>query len=263
MPVYNEAQVVKQTITQVLAHYGRVICVNDGSKDNSSEVIAETSAVLIEHPINLGAGAATQTGIDYALADKQVKYFVTFDADGQHHIEDVAGMIEHLKQQELDVVFGSRFMGVTQNISAVKRLFLGLARLFSKFDSGVALSDPHIGLRVFNRKFASNLNITMPDFAHASEIVHRIKEGGYGSLGDGQVDFSRIFSLLAEYDYDGWAILEWECCIKSPEQGAAEGAPFIRKHMIEVTDVAFDDFAGSSSDKKKNRKILGLPDVSN
>ena len=89
------------------------------------------------------------------------------------------------------------------------------------------------------------------------------RAGRFRSLGDGQVDFSRIFSLLAEYDYDGWAILEWECCIKSPEQGAAEGAPFIRKHMIEVTDVAFDDFAGSSSDKKKNRKILGLPDVSN
>lgn len=84
------------------------------------------------------------------------------------------------------------------------------------------------------------------------------RAGRFRSLGDGQVNFKRIFSLLAEYGYDGWAILEWECCIKSPEQGASEGAPFIKKQMIDVTDVAFDDFAGSNSDKKRNRKILGL-----
>jgi hypothetical protein len=77
-------------------------------------------------------------------------------------------------------------------------------------------------------------------------------------LGDGQVDFNRVFSLLTENKFDGWAILEWECCIKSPEQGAAEGASFIKKQIIEVTDVAFDDFSGSSSDTRKNRKILGL-----
>ena len=84
------------------------------------------------------------------------------------------------------------------------------------------------------------------------------RAGRFRSLGDGQVDFNRVFSLLTEKSFDGWAILEWECCIKSPEQGAAEGAPFIKKHIIEATDVAFDDFAGSSSDKRKNRKILGL-----
>jgi sugar phosphate isomerase/epimerase len=84
------------------------------------------------------------------------------------------------------------------------------------------------------------------------------RAGRFRSLGDGQVDFSRIFSLLTQYGYDGWAILEWECCIKSPEQGAAEGAPFIRKHIIEATDVAFDDFAGGESDRALNRKMLGL-----
>jgi sugar phosphate isomerase/epimerase len=84
------------------------------------------------------------------------------------------------------------------------------------------------------------------------------RAGRFRSLGDGQVDFNRIFSLLTERDYDGWAILEWECCIKSPEQGAIEGASFIKKQIIEATKVAFDDFAGSASDTKKNRKILGL-----
>jgi sugar phosphate isomerase/epimerase len=84
------------------------------------------------------------------------------------------------------------------------------------------------------------------------------RAGRFRSLGDGQVDFGRVFTLLTEAGYDGWAVLEWECCVKSPEQGAAEGAPFIAEHIIEATEVAFDDFAGGASDSELNRKILGL-----
>ena len=80
----------------------------------------------------------------------------------------------------------------------------------------------------------------------------------FRSLGDGQVDFSRVFTLLTEAEYSSWAVLEWECCVKSPEQGAAEGAPFIARHLIETTDVAFDDFAGGQTDVAANRRILGL-----
>ena len=84
------------------------------------------------------------------------------------------------------------------------------------------------------------------------------RPGRFRSLGDGQVDFGGIFSKMAQYDYPGWAVLEWECCIKHPEQGAAEGAPFIRKHIIRVTERAFDDFVGGGSDAERNRRILGL-----
>ncbi|MDG2380419.1 MAG: sugar phosphate isomerase/epimerase [Pirellulaceae bacterium] len=84
------------------------------------------------------------------------------------------------------------------------------------------------------------------------------RAGRFRSLGDGQVDFKRVFTLLAEAGYDGWAVLEWECCVKSPEQGAAEGAPFIQQHIIETTQVAFDDFAGTETDTASNRRILGL-----
>jgi sugar phosphate isomerase/epimerase len=84
------------------------------------------------------------------------------------------------------------------------------------------------------------------------------RPGRFRSLGDGQVDFSGIFSKLAQYDYPGWAVLEWECCIKHPEAGAAEGATFIRDHIIRVTEKAFDDFAGSGADAEANRRILGL-----
>ncbi len=84
------------------------------------------------------------------------------------------------------------------------------------------------------------------------------RPGRFRSLGDGQIDFKQIFTKMAQYDYPGWAVLEWECCIKHPEAGAAEGAPFIRDHIIRVTDRAFDDFAGSGADTEANRKILGL-----
>jgi sugar phosphate isomerase/epimerase len=84
------------------------------------------------------------------------------------------------------------------------------------------------------------------------------RAGRFRSLGDGQVDFTRVFTLLTEAGYTGWAVLEWECCVKCPEQGAAEGAPFIARHIIEATEVAFDDFAGGKSDDELNKKILGL-----
>jgi sugar phosphate isomerase/epimerase len=86
------------------------------------------------------------------------------------------------------------------------------------------------------------------------------RPGRFRSLGDGQVDFSQIFSAFTKYGYDGWAVLEWECCFKHPEQGAAEGAPFIARHMIRKADRAFDDFAGAGADEAKNRRVLGLAD---
>ncbi len=179
IPVYNEAGVIADVIAEVKKRFSNVVCVDDGSADDSSKIIEKTQATLIKHPINLGAGAATQTGIEYALMDESAKYFVTFDGDGQHHIKDALTMKKYMQDHSLDVVFGSRFLGKIENISLLKRVFLGVAKLFSRLDTGVALTDPHIGLRIFNRKFAENLNITMPDFSHASEVVHRIKQGNY------------------------------------------------------------------------------------
>jgi sugar phosphate isomerase/epimerase len=84
------------------------------------------------------------------------------------------------------------------------------------------------------------------------------RAGRFRSLGDGQVDFKKIFSKLAKYDFKGWAVLEWECCLKHPEDGAREGAEFIKDHIIRVTEKAFDDFAGTGGDEKFNRSVLGL-----
>lgn len=84
------------------------------------------------------------------------------------------------------------------------------------------------------------------------------RAGRFRSLGDGQVDFAQIFSKLTHYDFDGWAVLEWECCFKHPEQGAAEGAPFIAKHIIRPTPYAFDDFAGGTVDESRIARTLGI-----
>ncbi|HOA37906.1 MAG TPA: sugar phosphate isomerase/epimerase [Flavihumibacter sp.] len=84
------------------------------------------------------------------------------------------------------------------------------------------------------------------------------RAGRFRSLGDGQVDFGAIFSKMAQYDFKGWAVMEWECCLKHPEDGAAEGAIFIRDHIIRVTDKAFDDFAGTGADESFNKRILGI-----
>lgn len=179
IPAYNEAKVVGSVIKTVRKHFKNVICVNDGSRDNSAAVIEKAGATLLDHAVNLGAGGATQTGIDYALLDPRAHYFITIDADGQHEIKDALAMLDHLKKKHLDVVFGSRFLGDIQNISPPKRAFLRLAAVFSDIESGVKLSDPHIGLRAFNRHFAENLKMTMPGFEHASELVNRVGEGNF------------------------------------------------------------------------------------
>lgn len=84
------------------------------------------------------------------------------------------------------------------------------------------------------------------------------RPGRFRSLGDGQIDFKAIFSKFSQYGYEGWAVLEWECALKHPEQGAAEGAPFIEAHMIRRAEKAFDDFAGAAPDSERNRRVLGL-----
>ena len=86
----------------------------------------------------------------------------------------------------------------------------------------------------------------------------RDRPGRFRSLGDGQIDFKAVFSKLTQYGFKGWAVLEWECCLKDPEQGAAEGAPFIQQHLIRLAERSFDDFAGSAADIGRNRQILGL-----
>lgn len=179
IPVYNEGKVIKPVIDKVLKEYKYVVCVNDGSRDNSREEILKTKAYLVDHPINMGQGAALQTGIEFAR-NLPVGYFVTYDADGQHRLEDVKEMIKTIKREKTDFVLGSRFLGKEAvNMPKMKRIILNMAIKFSNATSGVKLTDTHNGLRVFNRKVADSIQITLPDMAHASEILEIIHRNNY------------------------------------------------------------------------------------
>jgi glycosyltransferase involved in cell wall biosynthesis len=179
IPVYNEAGVIKKVVDSALARYSSVICVNDGSMDDSSKEIAKTNAYLIEHPINMGQGAALQTGIEFARQLPSIEYFVTFDADGQHRLEDVEAMLDEIRQGEYDIILGSRFLGKTVGMKASKFVILKAAIKFSNLTSGLKLTDTHNGLRTFNKKVANEIQITMPDMAHASEILEIVAEKKY------------------------------------------------------------------------------------
>jgi polyprenyl-phospho-N-acetylgalactosaminyl synthase len=179
IPAWNEAPVIKQVIEEVLKKYPFVVCVNDGSTDNTSQEVAKTKAILIEHSLNLGQGAALQTGIEYALQDPEASIFVTYDADGQHRLSDVSKMIQALKDSGVDIVLGSRFLGQVENLKTSKKLLLKAAILFTNKSTGLKLTDAHNGLRVFNRNFAEKLKLTFSDMTHASEIVDRIRQYGF------------------------------------------------------------------------------------
>ncbi|MFZ1454652.1 MAG: sugar phosphate isomerase/epimerase [Saprospiraceae bacterium] len=115
----------------------------------------------------------------------------------------------------------------------------------------------HERIRAFHVKDAE-FNPTGKCGVYGGFADWKTRAGRFRSLGDGQVDFKSIFSKLSQYGFDGWAVMEWECCIKSPEQGAREGAPYVQNHIIEVTKKAFDDFAGAAVDEGLLRKLLGI-----
>ena len=110
IPVYNEAPVIADVVEGLLPRFPHVVCVDDGSRDGSAELIFATPAHLVRHPVNLGQGAALQTGLEYALLQPGAEYFVTFDADGQHRVEDAEALVRTVKDGVADVALGSRFL---------------------------------------------------------------------------------------------------------------------------------------------------------
>lgn len=154
--------------------FPNIVCVDDGSSDGSADAAGDAGAVVVRHPINLGQGAALRTGLDYALQDVAADYFVTFDADGQHRVEDALAMVERLDAEPLDVVVGSRFLDGRTKPGAIKKVVLRLAVLFERLSTGVKLTDAHNGLRAMNRHAASSIRIQQNRMAHASEIVSEI-----------------------------------------------------------------------------------------
>jgi glycosyltransferase involved in cell wall biosynthesis len=176
---YNEAPVIAETIAQILLCLGNVVVVDDCSEDATAENAMAAGARVLRHPINLGQGAALQTGIEYALKNNS-EFIVTFDADGQHDANEIIPMLRVLQESQSDLVLGSRFLGSTSNLPWQRRLILKLAIVYTRVICGIKLTDVHNGFRAMTRGFCEKFAFRQNRMAHASEILtyiatHNIK----------------------------------------------------------------------------------------
>ena len=208
MAAYNEGRVIADVVADVRTTGYRVVVVDDGSKDSTGDAAAGAGAIVVRHPINLGQGAALQTGIDFALA-QGAEMIVTFDADGQHRAADIATLIEALRQHGADFALGSRFLGSSVNLPPSRRLLLRAATWFTRATTGLDITDSHNGLRAMTRRGAARIHLRQNRMAHASEILHQIATSGLKyvetpvtihysaySLAKGQTLFDAVLIIL-------------------------------------------------------------------
>jgi glycosyltransferase involved in cell wall biosynthesis len=174
---YNEARVIADVVADVIRAGYDVVVVDDGSRDCTRDLAAAAGAVLLRHPINLGQGAALQTGIEFALR-QGADAIVTFDADGQHRIADAARLVAALHTHDADFALGSRFLGGAVNQPLSRLILLRLATLFTRLTTGLSVTDTHNGLRAMTRRGANAIGLKQNRMAHASEILHQIADSG-------------------------------------------------------------------------------------
>jgi glycosyltransferase involved in cell wall biosynthesis len=174
---YNEAGVIARVVADVRGRGYPVVVVDDGSSDATSKVGRQTGAVVVRHPVNLGQGAALQTGIEFALAEG-ADFIVTFDADGQHRADDIAALLKALTDNGADFALGSRFLGASIDLPPARRLLLKAATLFTRLTTGLQVTDTHNGLRAMTRRGASRIALRQNRMAHASELLEQIARSG-------------------------------------------------------------------------------------
>jgi glycosyltransferase involved in cell wall biosynthesis len=171
IPAFNEASIIGDVISDVRSVFPHVVCVDDGSRDDTAERAFAAGAHVVPHPVNLGQGAAIQTGVEYARSRPGAAVFVTFDADGQHQVKDVVRMIDRLSADDVDLVIGTRFAGAVTHTPPLKRIILRAAAFLSPQSRALGLTDAHNGLRAFDKTVADSLNLTMSGMSHAGEFI--------------------------------------------------------------------------------------------
>jgi polyprenyl-phospho-N-acetylgalactosaminyl synthase len=172
---YNEAAVIEDVVRSVRVDGWNVVVVDDGSRDETVARAKAGGAKVVRHSINLGQGAALQTGIDYALRRK-ADYIVTFDADGQHDPAQLPALVGALEDH--DIALGSRFLGSVEGATARRMAFLRTAVMLSNRLAGLKLTDAHCGFRAFRATAAPSLRITQDRMAHASELLKKVQTSG-------------------------------------------------------------------------------------
>jgi polyprenyl-phospho-N-acetylgalactosaminyl synthase len=177
IPAYNEGPVISCVVSEVKRAGYAVVVVDDGSSDATAEEARAAGAGVITHPFNLGQGAALQTGIDYAVAEG-AEVIVTFDADGQHRVSDIARLAAALVEERADFALGSRFLGQAPNLPPLRRLLLHAATAFTRLTTGLQVTDTHNGLRAMTRRAAAAIRLRQNRMAHASELLSQIAASG-------------------------------------------------------------------------------------
>ena len=179
IPAFNEAPVIGGVVAGVRTLFPRVLVVDDASTDNTAALARAAGAFTASHPVNLGQGAALQTGFSYILEKTNANYVVTFDADGQHDPADAAAMVDRAHEEDLAFVLGSRFLdGASAPVGAVKRAMLRLGAMAARARTGMALTDTHNGLRVLRADALAHVHLTHARMAHASQIVSQLATCG-------------------------------------------------------------------------------------
>ena len=174
VPLYNEATVIGQVIEDAKGTFTNIVCVDDGSSDGSAAIARQHGARVIEHPFNLGQGAALQTGMEFVRRQTNARYIVTFDADGQHSVADAAAMVDRARAEDLAIIFGSRFLDDATQVGWSKKLVLKTAAAVTKQRTGLDLTDAHNGLRLLRRDALQQVVLRQDGMAHASEIVSQL-----------------------------------------------------------------------------------------
>ena len=175
IPAFNEEKTIEKVLSKLLINYDNIVVVDDASGDDTLRIIKKLDVIVLSHLINRGQGASLKTGITYAVKNG-ADAIVTFDSDGQHNSIDIENLLLPLKNKEVEVVLGSRFIkkNLTKNMPGLRRLILKFAVIFTKFTSGLDITDTHNGLRAFSSKAAKLIRIRQDRMSHASEILDEI-----------------------------------------------------------------------------------------
>jgi polyprenyl-phospho-N-acetylgalactosaminyl synthase len=177
IPAHNEGPRIAAVLAELLPLWRNIVVIDDGSSDETAELASMEPVWLLRHGMNLGQGAAIQTGIEFALG-RGGRYIVTFDADGQHDPADVGILISRLESGGLDFALGSRFLGTAKGIPLTRAITLRVGVLFTYALSGVRLTDVHNGLRAMTARGAAALQLEQNGMEHASEIIDQIRASG-------------------------------------------------------------------------------------